>query len=134
MGLAGHPTLCGTATVPTCIDCHDLKDRYPLFAWPMSVVGSMLQGCKAEPAMELLVALADSMPERYRDRFASEPLPTRLHAPSDWSTEDLVTSVLAATTTEARLYLAHVLAVSSDWRRLDGDQRPRQDSNLRPAD
>lgn len=60
---------------------------------------------------------------------------------ADWSTDELVGSVLAASTTEARLYLAKLVALSWDWRDdprrhlfNTNAQRPRQDSNLRPAD
>ena len=130
----------GSSTVPVCIDCHDLKDRYPLFSWPVHLIGPIFRGCDVEPAMELLVALADSMPERYRTRILLEPVPVRLRALPDWTTEELVASVLAATTTEARLYLAQALSKSWDWRRDDGRhpfdvrQRARLDSNQRPAD
>ena len=34
----------GIATVPACIDCHDLKDRYPNFAWPVYLLGSIFKG------------------------------------------------------------------------------------------
>jgi hypothetical protein len=77
----------GEATLAVGIDCHDLKDRFPLNAWP------------------------------------------------------------SATTTEARLCLAKALSLSHDWRgresvrarrdpsaRTDVPQRPRLDSNQRPAD
>lgn len=60
----------------------------------------------------------------YRGRFAGDPLPARLRALPDWSTDELVESVLAATTTEARLYLADSFSVSWDWRDVEMDVQP----------
>lgn len=106
----------GIATVPACIDCHDLKDRYPNFAWPVYLLGSIFKGSEPLHAMQLLVALAGSMPERYRVRIPTDPLPVRLRPLMEWSREELVEGVLAASTTEARLYLASALSLSWDWR------------------
>ena len=131
----------GTATVPACIDCHDLKDRFPVFAWPVHSLVPVFNGCESRPMFELLVALADSMPHVYRSRVPMDPLPVELRPLADWSTDELVETVLAANTTEARLYLANVVACSWDWSDdrerhpfKTTPQRPRQDSNLRPAD
>ena len=105
----------GTATVPACIDCHDLKDRFPVFAWPVHSLVPVFNGCESRPVFELLVALADSMPHVYRSRVPMDPLPVELRPLADWSTDELVETVLAANTTEARLYLANVVACSWDW-------------------
>jgi hypothetical protein len=96
----------GTATVPACIDCHDLKDRFPVFAWPVHSLVPVFNGCESRPVFELLVALADSMPHVYRSRVPMDPLPVELRPLADWSTDELVETVLAANTTEARLYLS----------------------------
>ena len=134
--------------MPKCLDCETCfycnrfvspRHEHDHFPIPRRAGGPVFRGCEVELAMELLVALADSMPERYRVRIFSDPLSVRLRALPDWSTEELVASVLAATTTEARLYLAQALSKSWDWRSrterhpLD-HQRPPQDSNVGPAD
>ncbi len=88
--------------------------------------------------MELLVALGAAMPERYRRDMRTDEISVRLRPLATWTTNELVAGLLAATTTEARLYLAKELALSWDWHKREAydrdSQRPRQDSNLRPAD
>jgi hypothetical protein len=66
--------------------------------------------------MELLVALGAAMPERYRPDIRADEISVRLRPLATWTTDELVAGVLAATTTEARLYLAKALAFSCDWR------------------
>jgi hypothetical protein len=53
----------GVTTVPTCVDCHDLKDRFSLDHWPAHTLAPIFNGCQPKPAMKLLLALADSMPD-----------------------------------------------------------------------
>lgn len=37
------PTCCGgTETVPACLNCHELKDRIPLWHWPVNLTGAAL--------------------------------------------------------------------------------------------
>jgi hypothetical protein len=33
----------GTVTVPSCVACHDMKDRYPLNGWPTDWMGPFLK-------------------------------------------------------------------------------------------
>jgi hypothetical protein len=33
----------GTQTVPCCISCHDMKDRFPLYEWPMDWIGKVIE-------------------------------------------------------------------------------------------
>ena len=106
----------GEATVAVCIDCHDLKDRFPLDAWPASLLAPTLHGSGPQPALELLVAIGYSMPEQYRARFATDGLPVTLRPLTTWSTDEIAEAVLSATTTEARLCLAKALSLSHDWR------------------
>ena len=137
----------GEATVAVCIDCHDLKDRFPLEAWPASLLASTLKGSGPHRALELLVAIGYSMPEKYRARFATDELRVTVRPLTAWSTDEMAEAVLSATTTEARLCLAKALSLSHDWRDeepvparreptgdTDPPQRPRLDSNQRPAD
>lgn len=128
----------GIATVPACINCHDLKDRFPIGNWSIYMLAPTFKGCEAPLAMELLVALGAAMPERYRPNISTYKLSVRLRPLTTWTMDELVAGVLAATTTEARLYLAKALALSWDWRDREAHDcyslRPRQDSNLRAAD
>ena len=106
----------GIATVPVCIDCHDLKDRFPLFSWPATLIAPTLNGCDSPQALELLVAIGDSMPERYRARIPLDESSVPIRPLKNWSTDDFIDAVLAASTTEARLSLAQALSCSWDWR------------------
>ena len=59
------------------------------------------------------MAVGHAMPEPYRARFSLDGFP--IPAPLDeWSDDMLVAAVLAATTTEARLYLAKCVSLSWD--------------------
>jgi hypothetical protein len=124
--------------VPACIDCHDLKDRFTVGNWSVYLLAPRFKGCEPPLAMELLVALGAALPERYRPDIRPEAISVKLRPLATWTTDELVAGVLAAATTEARLYLAKAVALSFDWRsRAAYDRnslRPRQDSNLRPAD
>jgi hypothetical protein len=120
------------------MDCHDLKDRFAVGNWSVYLLAPTFKGCEPPLAMELLVALGAAMPERYRPCITTHEISVRLRPLATWTTDELVAGVLAATTTEARLYLAKALALSFDWRESEAfdrdSQRPRQDSNLRPAE
>ncbi len=35
----------GTHTVPTCVPCHDLKDRFPLDQWPLELMMQAFKEC-----------------------------------------------------------------------------------------
>jgi hypothetical protein len=105
------------------MDCHDLKDRFTLEGWPIHLLGPSVQGCKAPEAWELLLALSHSMPVADRSRFSLEEFPTPT-ALGEWSNEKIVAGVLAATSTEARIYLAKCVSLSWDWRTEDGNVVP----------
>lgn len=32
----------GTDTVPCCLTCHDMKDRFPLDRWPAEMIGAVM--------------------------------------------------------------------------------------------
>jgi hypothetical protein len=44
----------GTETVPTCLNCHDLKDRVPLAGWPSEVLAPAME--QAGPLGRVLLA------------------------------------------------------------------------------
>jgi hypothetical protein len=123
-----------------CLDCATLRADSPTRA--------DVQGCQPARVMALLIALADSMREEYPQRLPIDDPPIRLRSLAVRPADDLVAGVMSAGTTEARVYLAKALALALDWRlghapqggiRAEqvaraAPQRPRQDSNLRPAD
>ena len=53
----------GTATVPCCMSCHDMKDRYQLLDWPSIWTGRMVQG---------FYGLMTSQPEYYASLLATD--------------------------------------------------------------
>jgi len=105
----------GIETVPACVDCHDLKDRFTLDSWPIHMLGTTFHGCQPAQAWELLLALGHSMPETYRTRLSLDAFPTPRPLVR-WSSDMLIAGVIAASTTEARLYLAKSVSLSWDWR------------------
>lgn len=104
----------GVDTVAVCVDCHDLKDRYPLLDWPLHLLGPTLNGLQAAPALELQVALAAAAPEKYRARMSLSDVGVAVRPLATWTPDQLVSAVRSATTTEARLYLAKAVAVALD--------------------
>jgi hypothetical protein len=112
----------GFETVPACVDCHDLKDRFTLESWPMHTLAPIFRGCRPAEAWELLLALGHSMPTEYRTRLSLDPFPSPRPL-VQWSAETLVAGVLAASTTEARLYLAKCVSLSWDMRAGTSAQR-----------
>lgn len=60
----------GEATVPCCVSCHDMKDRFPLDPWPVEWISKI---CSDFPALsrETRIFLAKSM-SLYSDYVARE--------------------------------------------------------------
>lgn len=104
----------GLNTVAVCVDCHDLKDRYPLDRWPVHLLAPALDGLQATLALELQVALAAALPHEYRARISLDDVPVPLRPLATWTSDQLSSAVRSATTTEARLYLAKAVAIALD--------------------
>ncbi|GAA5037293.1 hypothetical protein ACFQRL_13365 [Microbacterium fluvii] len=61
-------TFGGEGTVPTCVNCHDLKDRVPLLSWPLIAVAAGFEevGEELVPPSEMKrQILADGAPREY---------------------------------------------------------------------
>jgi hypothetical protein len=104
----------GLEIVAVCIDCHDLKDRFPLYVWPVHLLAPTFTGLQATEALELLVAVASTLPERYRARLARHDAPVAVRPFAGWTPGEMVSAVSSATTTEARLFLAKAVALALD--------------------
>jgi hypothetical protein len=75
----------------------------------MDLVAPSINGCLNPRALALHIAIGNAMPLESRARI--DALPTAEPALADWPESEVVDAILAATTVEARLYLAKAYAL-----------------------